>query len=77
LEDSLVSAALDLLPAHPLRAADALHVATARRVRETTGAQNFCIASADKEVVSACASLRMAVLNPESPSALEQIRSMR
>ena len=45
LYDELVTEALDLLPRYALRAADALHVATALRASRTAGNSDFFVIS--------------------------------
>ncbi len=76
LDAGLVPEALELLPGNPLRAADALHVATARRVHRTVGAA-LIVVSADREIIAACRALDLNVLDPEERGALDQLRRMR
>jgi predicted nucleic acid-binding protein len=72
----LVPEALELLPSYPLRAADALHVATARRAQIAVGSE-FYVVSADREIIAACHALGVTVLDPEAGEALDELRRMR
>ncbi|MBI2918692.1 MAG: type II toxin-antitoxin system VapC family toxin [Chloroflexi bacterium] len=77
VHDGLVADSIELLPAYPLRTADALHLATVVGASRVVGEQAFYVVSADKEIAEACASLQTPVLNPELPSALEQLHALR
>lgn len=77
LDDALVEEAMQLLPDYPLRAADALHFANARRASVVIGSQPYYVVSSDRELNNACAAYNLMVLNPIDPNAVQQLREMR
>lgn len=77
LQDGLVSESIEVLTRYPLRAADALHFATAQRAQRAAGDESFCLVSADKDIGEACVSYQVPLLNPELPSALQGLRAGR
>lgn len=79
LYHTLVQESIDLLPQYPLRTADALQFATALRASRAVAVadQPFHVVRADKEIVAACMGHDIPHLDPESPSALTQLRVLR
>lgn len=77
LHDGVIDEAMGLLPKYPLRTADALQLGAALSARHEADDEPFYVVSADKEIGEACAGYRMSVLDPELPSALEQLRALR
>lgn len=61
---------------HALKAADAIHLTTALRVKKATSIQTVFVAS-DKELLGASMSEGFNILNPEAEGALHQLRGMR
>lgn len=77
LDNHLAEEAQQLLPAYPLRAADALHFATVRRVGVLIGDQPYFVLSADRDFNDVCGAYRLSVLDPNDPNALGDLRSLR
>ena len=77
LDNTLIQEAIGLLPRYPLRTADALQFATALRVSRAVDGQPFCVLSAYKEIGEVCAGYRLRLIDPELPSAPEQLRALR
>lgn len=61
---AVVSTAQTILDAHPLRALDALHLATAIVMRDTLQISDICFVSADEALLKAAAAEQFPVLNP-------------
>jgi predicted nucleic acid-binding protein len=76
LDGDSVPDALDLLPSYALRAADALHLATAHRLSRQSVA-DLIVVTADQELGRACGSVGLTVLDPERESAIGDLRRMR
>ncbi len=65
LHDAVLKRARDLVRRHPLRAYDAVHLATALDLQEAAGeAVTFVVA--DEQLLDAAVRERLAVMNPES-----------
>jgi len=77
MDNALVEEAMQLLPDYPLRAADALHFATARRAAAIVGDQSYYVVSSDRDLNDACVAYNLMVLNPIDSKALQQLREMR
>lgn len=77
VHNTLVSESIELVQRHPLRAADALQFGSALRVSQQVGDELFCVVSADKEIGEACLGYLMSLIDPEAPSALDQLRALR
>lgn len=77
LQDAIVSECIELLPAYTLRTADALHFATAIRIKRALGKKSFYMVSTDKDIVEACARYQLDVFNPESDTAVSKLHAVR
>lgn len=77
LQSALVTEALALLPDYPLRAGDALHVATARRLQEALDDEAMYVVVADKRISETCAAIDLSQLNPETPGASKLLSRIR
>ena len=77
VHSALVAEAIDIVSEHFLRTADALHFASVMTVSRTLGGLEFYAVSADREILEACGSYTISVLDPEADDALELLRSLR
>jgi predicted nucleic acid-binding protein len=64
LSPSVIETARNVLDHHPLRAMDALHLATAMVARDTLQATDICFVSSDEALLDAAEAERFEVLDP-------------
>jgi predicted nucleic acid-binding protein len=77
LDDTLIDEALRLLPDHPLRAPDTLHLASALRVQRAAGTAGLYLVTGDRELAEAARRYPMQVIDPEDGGARRQLSAIR
>lgn len=77
VSDSILSDAVNLTVDYALRAPDAIHLATARRVQAAFPGESYYVVGSDARLKAACAGLGLAVHDPEAPDSLAVLRSYR
>ena len=75
LTNAVVSAAIDVVRRHGLRAGDALHLATAMSIRSQYPEMAFV--TSDGELASAAVTEGLTLLDPTHPSALNAMHALR
>ena len=63
VNDGVLDEAAILVPQYPLRAADAIHFATAGLVSQAVGDQPYYVVSGDNDLVQVCVAYNIKVLN--------------
>ena len=77
VDEDIVSDALRFYPEYSLRGSDAVHFASAVRVNQQLVGEPCYMVTADHELGDACQRYGLGLLNPESPTALAQLASIR
>ena len=77
VQNELLDRAIGVVAEYSLRSLDAIHFAAAVANREESSEQNFYMVSADQEIVTACESYGIPVLNPQADDAIDVLRSLR
>ena len=77
VQNELLDKAIGMVKNHSLRSLDAIHFASAIANRELWSSQNLYMISADREIVAACESHGILVVNPQTDDALDILRSLR
>ncbi len=72
----VVSDSIELVRRHALKAADAIHLATASRVRQAAAMETIFVTS-DKELLSAARGERLESLDPQDPEAIRRLGQFR
>ncbi len=67
IDEHILSTATNLVIEHGLKAADSLHLATAKEIADFTG-KNVVFIASDKELLNAAKSEKLEILNPENNS---------
>ncbi len=76
ISNSVIADSIDLTRRYALRAADAIQLATASRVKLAATLQNVFVAS-DKELLDCAKREGFSLLDPQHPEALEHLRRLR
>ena len=72
----VVSDSIDMVRRYALKAADAIHLTTASRVRQAAAMETIFVTS-DKELLSAARDERLESLDPQDPGAVQYLRQLR
>lgn len=75
--DDVVSEAINLCVDHALRAADAVHLATALSVKDAFPGETIYFVASDARLNAVCDEIGLVVLDPERAGALGILRSYR
>ena len=64
---------------HSLKTLDAIHMASIFRVRDSANAsgETFAVVVSDQEIIEACQSENILVIDPAEDRAVEQLRNLR
>lgn len=77
LDENIARSAVSVVKDHRLRSGDAIHLATALAVASLAPDVPFILVSADKELLEAGTSAGLTALDPEEPTALQQLMRIR
>lgn len=77
VSDVILSDAVALAENYALRAPDAIHLSTARRVRGAFPDEPYYVVGSDARLKAACEGLGLVVLDPEAPDSLAVLKSYR
>jgi predicted nucleic acid-binding protein len=77
LNEEIATDAVTAVEEHRLRAADAMHLATAQRISGVVSGARVVMVSSDRELLSAAEATGLAALDPQARGSAGHLRQLR